>query len=403
MENINKRVLAETLLLNYSSPAPYPSPRLIVSRKSFLGNTHTTKPARRGSPLTGSVNLWMLKIMFIRLNYLLLLVLPTLAFADQWFKGNTHCHTKLCGHADSTPEVVAQWYHDHGYNFVILSEHNKFIDPKMVKLKGKIRKDFLMVPGEEVTGPVHSTAMNVTRLVPWDFKHKNRTKVMQWQVDETKKAGGVTILNHPNAPIIRPAEILPVKDLYMFELYNAHPATKNFGDAHRPSMEELWDALLSKGMIIYGVSSDDAHKFAKWDEKHDNPGRGWVMVRAKELTSSAITKAMTLGNFYSTSGVMLSKVVRGKTGIEVEVDQEATDKELSSKFLFGRLVKKGEPGTFIEFIGPEAEVVQSTSGSQASCKLKGAYLRCKVTLRVQARDGLREYYAWTQPVFGDGR
>ena len=69
-----------------------------------------------------------------------------------------------------------------------------------------------MIPGEEVTGPVHSTAMNVSRLVPWEFKDKNRSKVVQWQVDETKKAGGITILNHPNAPFIRPAELYPVKD-----------------------------------------------------------------------------------------------------------------------------------------------------------------------------------------------
>ena len=342
--------------------------------------------------------------MSIRLSALLAFLLPSVPGAEQWFKGNTHCHTILCGHADSSPEVVAQWYHDHGYNFVILSEHNKFIDPKTVKLKGEIREDFLMVPGEEVTGPTHSTAMNVTRLVPWEFKDKNRSKVMQWQVDETKKAGGVTILNHPNSPIIRAAEILPVKDLYMFELYNAHPATKNFGDAHRPSMEQLWDALLEKGKIIYGVASDDAHKFAKWDERHDNPGRGWVMVRAKELSSSAVTKAMTEGSFYSTSGVILSKLVRGKSSIELAVDEKETARELTSEFLFGRPVKKGEPGTFVEFIGPQGEVVQASSGGKASCSLKGDYLRGKVIHRVKKKDGsLREYYAWTQPIFGDGR
>lgn len=24
----------------------------------------------------------------------------------KWYKGNTHTHTKVCGHADSTPEFV---------------------------------------------------------------------------------------------------------------------------------------------------------------------------------------------------------------------------------------------------------------------------------------------------------
>ena len=83
----------------------------------------------------------------------LLSFMPVLGFAAKWYKGNTHVHTTLCGHADSTPEFVAQWYHDRGYNFLVLSEHNKFIDPTTVKLKGEIRDDFLLLPGEEVTGP----------------------------------------------------------------------------------------------------------------------------------------------------------------------------------------------------------------------------------------------------------
>ena len=87
--------------------------------------------------------------MSIRLINLLLL-LPSFLWADQWYKGNTHVHTTLCGHADTKPDAVAQWYHDRGYNFLILSEHNKFIDPSTVKLKGQPREDFLLVPGEEI-------------------------------------------------------------------------------------------------------------------------------------------------------------------------------------------------------------------------------------------------------------
>ena len=335
----------------------------------------------------------------------LLLLLPFFSWADQWYKGNTHVHTTLCGHADTKPDAVAQWYHDRGYNFLILSEHNKFIDPSTVKLTGKVRDDFLLVPGEEVTAAVHTTAMNVSRLVPWGFKDKDRSKVLQNHVDETRKAGGVTILNHPNFQRrLHYHEILPVKNLYMFELYNSHPRVYSFGNAHYPSLEQLWDALLDKGMTIYGVSSDDAHKLQKWGEKENNPGRGWVMVRSAELTPDALTAAMLKGDFYSSSGVMLSKLIRGKSSIELEVDSKATAKELESEFLFGRLVKKGEPGTFVEFIGPQGEIVQSTGGNKASCKIKGAYLRGKVIHRVSKKDGsLREYYAWSQPIFADGR
>ena len=341
----------------------------------------------------------------MKLLTLLIALLPNLVHSQKWYKGNTHVHTTLCGHADTTPNVVAQWYHDRGYNFLILSEHNKFIDPSTVSLKEDVRDDFLLVPGEEVTGPVHSTAMNVSRLVPWGFKDKNRSKIIQNHVDETRKAGGAVILNHPNwGRPIHTHEISPVKNLFMFELYNAHPGVHSFGNAHRPSLEVLWDALLEKGMTIYGVSSDDAHKLKKWGEKENNPGRGWVMVRSKELTSSALTAAMLKGDFYSSSGVMLDKLKGGEDHIELSVNEEETACELASEFLFGRPVSKGEPGTIIEFIGPGGEVLKAVTGLSASHQVEGAYLRAKVTRRVKKADGsLREYYAWTQPVFTDGR
>ncbi|MBU63805.1 MAG: hypothetical protein CMI26_15040 [Opitutae bacterium] len=337
----------------------------------------------------------------------IIFAIPCLGQTARWYKGNTHAHTTLCGHADSPPAVVAQWYHDHGYHFAILSEHNKFIDPKTVKLKGEIRKDFLLLPGEEVTGrkTVHSTAMNVNRLVPWHFDHGHRSKIIQKHVDETIKAGGATILNHPNFGwAIQAKDMLPVKKLYLFELYNGHPSVRNFGDHKHPSTEELWDDLLTQGMTIYGVGSDDAHHFGQWNPGKSNPGRGWVMVRTKELTSDAITKAMTRGDFYASSGVMLKKVVRDSKRIEIEVDEEATSKELTSPILYGRKVKEGKPGYSVEFIGPKGKVIRTSNTAKASCEVALPYLRCKVTRRVKGKDGsLLEHYAWVQPVFTDER
>jgi predicted metal-dependent phosphoesterase TrpH len=88
--------------------------------------------------------------------------------ADKWYKGNTHVHTTLSGHADTTPDEVAKWYLDREYNFLILSEHNKFIDPASVALPEGRREDFILIPGEEVTDDnhvVHTTAMNIEDLV----------------------------------------------------------------------------------------------------------------------------------------------------------------------------------------------------------------------------------------------
>ena len=100
---------------------------------------------------------------------------------------------------------------------------------------------------------------------------------------------------------------------------------------------------------------------------------------------------------------MLDQVIRAKDRIELSVNQKETKKELASKFLFGHPVK-GEPGTYIEFIGPGGEVLKKIKGLSQVMQVDGAYLRAKVIHRVKKDNGsLREYYAWTQPLFTDGR
>lgn len=41
----------------------------------------------------------------------------------QWWKGNTHTHT-WWSDGDSPPEIVSAWYREHGYDFLVLSDHN---------------------------------------------------------------------------------------------------------------------------------------------------------------------------------------------------------------------------------------------------------------------------------------
>lgn len=331
-----------------------------------------------------------------------------------WYKGNTHTHTVLCGHADTTPEEVAAWYLARDHNFLILSEHNQFIDPATVKLPADRRSDFILIPGEEVGRKnIHSTAMNIEAVVDGAFDVESKTQTIQNQVDETIKQGGVTILNHPNFGwALTAVDIWPVERLYMFELYNGHPSVRNEGDHEHDSTEEMWDKLLTSGMKIYGVSSDDAHNFQKWGTNVSNPGRGWVMVRAHELTAEAITEAMVIGEFYASSGVMLESVWFDGKYYKVDVDLEATGRELESELLVGRRVEEGESGWLIEAISNGGNVVGETGtlatqgavGAAFDIDLAEGYLRLRVTYtRPHPDGGYERFFAWVQPVFLDGR
>lgn len=48
---------------------------------------------------------------------------PAPAPALQWFKGNLHTHS-LWSDGNDYPEMIADWYKQHGYNFLAMSDHN---------------------------------------------------------------------------------------------------------------------------------------------------------------------------------------------------------------------------------------------------------------------------------------
>ncbi len=340
-----------------------------------------------------------------------------------WFKGNTHAHTVICGHADTSPDSVALWYLERDYNFLILSEHNHFIDPATVNLPANRRTDFILVPGEEVSGrqAIHTTGMNVQHYVeaqpayPYDpaleaedAEPETKTDVIQQHTDSIKGAGGLPILNHPNfVSGAQVDDILPVKRLHLFELYNGHPAVYNFGNEQHIAVEAKWDSLLTAGMLILGVSSDDAHQFQTWAEDVSNPGRGWVMVDSEgELTADAITQAMARGNFYATNGVMLAEIAHSADHYAIEIDTAATSRAMESPYIIGKKEASGQTGYKLEFFGDSGKLIHTTTALEIDFPIDytGSYIRGKVTYTRQLADGQFEtFYAWTQPRFLDER
>jgi hypothetical protein len=337
------------------------------------------------------------------------ILLSTVVFTQNWYKGNTHAHTIICGHADSAPEVVTQWYHDRGYNFLILSEHNHFINPDSVVLPENKREDFILIPGQEITGSktIHTTAMNIDRVIPWSYDDNKKFMIIQNHVNETNSAGGHTILNHPNYKYaVDMHDILPVEGLYLFELYNGHPVANNYGDSLHLSTEAMWDSLLTLGYKVFGVSSDDAHFFENIGPEISNPGKGWVMVDSPTLDSKHITAAMIKGNFYSTNGVMLKSYQETASNLFVDVDTAETISTINSLNLMGKCVSNASPGYRIDLIGPGGIIISTIPHSNANFAFQKiyTYVRIKITFTTQSFDDsenciFQEYYAWIQPKF----
>jgi hypothetical protein len=298
----------------------------------------------------------------------------------RWYKGNTHTHT-LNSDGDSTPDEVVRWYREHGYQFLVLTDHNFLTSVDGLNALHGADERFLVVKGEEVTStaegkPVHVNGLDGERRVGAQTGG-SIVDVLQRSVDAIRRVSGVPHINHPNFQWAFTTEALQqVKNNKLFEIFNGHPTVNNLGGGTVPGLEDVWDRLLSNGILLYGIAVDDAHNFKQpGNPMVAGPGRGWVMVRGARLEARALLESLERGDFYATTGVVLEDVVVSSTDMTIKVRPES-----SSKYR-------------IQFIGAGGRILSEAGEASARYAFKGdeGYVRAKV-LESNGR------MAWCQPV-----
>jgi hypothetical protein len=305
---------------------------------------------------------------------------------------------------------------------------------------------FLMIPSEEITstwkraktasapelsGPVHINVTNPREFVA-PVESDNAIEIMDKVVDavvaQREKTGQPMFahINHPNFRWgVTVEELMQVKRERFFEIYNGHPGVVNDGDETHLSMDAMWDAMLTHRLttlnlpVVFGVGVDDSHHYHVMEIGKSNPGRGWVMVRAKHLTAESIVKAMEAGDFYATSGVTLNDVKRETHRLSVAIKPDA-GVTYRTQFIGTR---KGAAMSS-ELIPPPAgpqrtlphrrysseigAVLSEVQGTNASYTLRGdeLYVRAKVISskpKVNGSVASEFETAWTQPVVNEAK
>ena len=297
----------------------------------------------------------------------------------RWYKGNTHTHT-LNSDGDSTPDDVVRWYRSHGYQFLVLTDHNFLTSVDGLNALHGADEKFLVVKGEEVTDAVAGKSLHINGLdVASRVAPQGGTSVvdaLQRNVDAIRRENGVPHINHPNFRwSITREELQQVRNNRLLEIFNGHPQTNNEGGGGMPGLEEVWDAILSNGTLLYGIAVDDAHVFKDpGNPDVAGPGRGWIVVRAPRLESRALLAAVERGDFYASTGVELSDYTASNTRMTVAVKPTAFSKYR------------------IQFVGRGGRVLREAADVSASYDFRGdeGYVRARV-LESNGR------MAWCQP------
>ena len=225
----------------------------------------------------------------------------------RWWRGNTHAHS-WWSDGDAPPELIADWYKQHDYDFLVISDHNimkkgvkwypidntrravtqlhyayaMYVDRfgeqwvetrtvdggREVKLKtlDEFRslfeepEEFIFIRGEEITDsynglPMHANGINLVELIE-PQGGDNMRDTIQNNLDavmaQSDRYGQPMLmhLNHPNFVWGQTPEDFFYLDHEpgdgFFEMWNGHSSVRNYGDDYHVSTERMWDIVLSK-------------------------------------------------------------------------------------------------------------------------------------------------------------
>ena len=396
----------------------------------------------------------------------------------QWYRGNMHTHSHWSD-GDGYLDMIALWYREHSYQFLVFTDHNvladtqRWIDVEQSKggrhafdeLKSRFPDhveertsesgalevrlntfrevaarmneagSFLLIQGEEISDefdkwPIHLNVSNVQQVIPpmrGDSVHETIQNNIRAVLEQRKRTGEPMIvhLNHPNFGYAVTAEdMMLVRGERFFEVFNGHPSVHNVGDRHHASTERIWDILLTRRLaefelpVLYGLATDDCHAYHEFASGESNPGRGWVMVLADQLSTQALVDALEAGQFYSSSGVELRRIEVSSTHVTIEV--EPIEGETYKIEFIG--TRRGYDPTNSPVVDDQGKPIRATrrysddigetfatiTGVKASYRFSGdeIYVRARVTSSATLENTLEEdmqQRAWCQPIIGIGK
>jgi hypothetical protein len=326
-----------------------------------------------------------------------------------WYKGNLHTHTNLFDGL-AAPEEVAKLYRDAGYHFLAITDHNMFNPYPELSTE-----DFLMLPGVELTpgmdieklksmlpdmnlsdlfkklfessdgmppemreklGSLLSAEVRLDHVVAiagdesteaWTFDGSGEQSVKS-MVEHARARGCLPIVAHPYWSSLKTEQLLELTGPVGVEVYN-HVC------APREESTVYWDLMLNNGIKALPIACDDMH-FPKWIFG------GYLMVKAEELTHSAVVGAILNGDYYVSGGPEIFEL-------------EVSDEQMHLRCSEAKQIR------FIPNVGTnviKGFYTAPAGGTLTECRHKLSGSEKFVRVEIMDENGKK---AWTNPVWFD--
>ncbi len=221
----------------------------------------------------------------------------------RFWRGNLHTHS-TASDGRLSPEAVCQFYQQHGYDFVAITDH--FLDHygfPITDTRPYRTATFTTLLGAELHTPATESGLLWHILavgLPPHFAETGPEESGPALAARALASGAYVAAAHPAWYNLSEAEVLALGPVHAIETYNA--TSVDFND--RPDSWYTLDLLLERGHRYLACATDDAHfKPGRWDAP-----RGWVQVRSESLDPDALLAALKAGHYYSSTGPLIHDI-----------------------------------------------------------------------------------------------
>lgn len=222
---------------------------------------------------------------------------------NRMLKGALHCHTTRSD-GSLSPADTMKLHKENGYDFMALTDHRRYNYLDFAPELG-----LTVIPGMEADNGLsircshgfrcyHTVCIGPAKEDGNGYDQDEVTpsfdapdqETFQKYLDEIHSKNNLTIYCHPEWSSTPARYFEKLKGNFAMEIWNSGCVNDNEMDTDAA----YWDELLGQGIRIFGVATDDGHKFI-------DHCKGWVMVNAENNINS-ILEALRSGAFYSSTG-----------------------------------------------------------------------------------------------------
>ena len=206
---------------------------------------------------------------------------PYAQLTGTWQKANLHAHGKAWAgvtNGKQSDEDVVRAYKQHGYAVAGVSNY-----ASIAAFHG-VDTIPLYEHGYNIA-KIHQLAIGARRVVWLDFPFWQTLDQKQFIIDRVAAASDLVSINHPNTGYVD-EDMRNLTGYQLMEIVNG-PFP----------VEDLWDAALSSGHVVWAVANDDAHDVTNLRRTFI----AWNMIDARTPSAGDVVAALRQGRSYAVS------------------------------------------------------------------------------------------------------